>query len=143
MIQWIVFNAIETNIRILSFICSENTVAEKKEVVEVDAPKVVSEEEAPVDLVENGNGEEADAEKQENGSTEDNTDEVTSAAKDDEEEEETQNGDSNGKSNLFMFCYLAFIIHSSTHSIYQTVVMLKQNVDKGQNNFPKNNTLIL
>lgn len=108
-------NAIETNIWILFFICncSETTVAEKKEVVEVDAPKVVSEEEAPVDLVENGKGEEADAsadaEKKENGSTEDNTDEVTSAAKDDEEEE-AQNGDSNGKSNLFMFCVL-FSIH--------------------------------
>lgn len=72
---------------------SETPVVEK-EVVEVDAPKVVDEEESN-EVVENGNGEEAaaPAESAENGSTEETAnEEVTSA-----EEVDVQNGDSTGK----------------------------------------------
>lgn len=87
------------------FVCfvgnySETPVVEK-EVVEVDAPKVVDEEETEV--VENGNGEEAaapaPAESAENGnSTEEKaTEEVTSA-----EEVDVQNGDSTGKSTKLL-----------------------------------------
>lgn len=78
--------------------CSETPVVEK-EVVEVDAPKVVDEEESN-EVAENGNGEEAaaPAEAAENGSTEEtaqnDAEEVTSA-----EEVDVQNGDSTGKSN--------------------------------------------
>lgn len=74
---------------------SETPVVEK-EVVEVDAPKVVDEEESEV--VENGNGEEAaaPAESAENGSKEETAnEEVTSA-----EEVDVQNGDSTGKLNI-------------------------------------------
>lgn len=77
--------------------CSETPVVEK-EVVEVDAPKVVDEEESS-EVVENGNGAEeaaAPAESAENGSSteEPANEEVTSA-----EEVDVQNGDSTGKSN--------------------------------------------
>lgn len=78
----------------LSWNNSETPVVEK-EVVEVDAPKVVDEEN---EVVENGNGEEAAAAEpaaaatEENGTTEETTEEVTSA-----EEVDVQNGDSTGK----------------------------------------------
>lgn len=76
--------------------CSETPVVEK-EVVEVDAPKVVDEEEESSEVVENGNGAEeaaAPAEAAENGSSteEPAKEEVTSA-----EEVDVQNGDSTGK----------------------------------------------
>lgn len=77
---------------------SETPVVEK-EVVEVDAPKVVDEEN---EAVENGNGEEAaaPAESTENGTTEESeaepAEEVTSA----EETVDVQNGDSTGKLNM-------------------------------------------
>lgn len=75
---------------------SETPVVEK-EVVEVDAPKVVDEEDESNEVVENGNGEEAAAPAaEENGSKEEKPEaEVTSA-----EEVDVQNGDSTGKFQL-------------------------------------------
>ena len=77
---------------------SETPVVEK-EVVEVDAPKVVDEE---AEVVENGNGEEAVAaeepvvEKTEENGTEKKTEETTEDGTP-AEEVDVQNGDSTGK----------------------------------------------
>lgn len=77
--------------------CRETPVVEK-EVVEVDAPKVVDDQEEGNVAVENGNGtEEAEkpSETAENGTTE--SAEEVSSAEPSEVEAEAQNSDSSGK----------------------------------------------
>lgn len=85
--------------------CRETPVVEK-EVVEVDAPKVVDDQEEENVAVENGNGkEEAEkpSEKAKNGPSE-SADEVSSAEPS-EVEAEAQNGDSSGKFYIFVVLY--------------------------------------
>lgn len=87
--------------------CSETPVVEK-EVVEVDAPKVVDDQEEEKVTVENGNGkEEAEkpSETAENGTTE--SAEEVSSAEPSEVEAEAQNGDSSGKFYIF-YVFLLF-----------------------------------
>lgn len=82
----------------LLFFSNRETPVVEKEVVEVDAPKVVDEVEE-TEVVEKSNGDEAEAasengkaESTENGTTEATTEEDKSA-----EEVDVQNGDSTGK----------------------------------------------
>lgn len=92
------------------YLCRDTPVVEK-EVVEVDAPKVVDDQEEEKVAVENTNGvEEAEkpSETAENGTTE--SAEEVSSAEPSEVEAEVQNGDSSGKFDAFCcFIMLAFL----------------------------------
>lgn len=92
--------------------CSETPVVEK-EVVEVDAPKVVDDQEEDNVAVENGNGEEKvekPSEKTENGTTE-SAEEVSSA---EPLEGEGEDGDSSGKFDIFVFFLLFLCVDSKS-----------------------------